>query len=698
MFDAYLDFEINIGARTSVGYPVDVKSGTGGEARGIFIPPLEDPSYQVIANQLELLSADEAALEMLGQILFQAIFQGPIKEVYARTQGGLQEHQGLRVVLNIAASEIELATIPWEFLRDPNHIGPLALLDTPIVRYLPQSTVIPTLATSLPLKVLVTGAQTPPAVHIDRELNAVCEALSSLGDHVQLTVEPHLTSSKLQHLLRSGVHVWHFVGHGSLDQDHKTTVIYLEDNTGGAEAVSAMHLGILLHRSGLRLVMLDTCHGGKLMIDPFRSMAPALIRAQVPAVVAMQFAVPENATRAFASEFYRTLAEGFPIDACVTEGRKAVMNATGLRSADWGIPIVYTRARDGKLFDLPAPAGYVHPEQSNLVPFNTSLERAPAPKMVPEVYSAVVECRDNLHAAGKRLGVLRGYKELHDCFQQLDNCYAIIYRVKKRLFAGQNVDANDIAWEYLGDDVRDFQEIVDKLLNCACQVSVAEARSLFVGALEHARTDLDTAIKQRRPALLEQAIQRVGMVLGRELSRINTLLVDAARDLHLEGLIPILQNVQGHMAELHAGVQIAAQDVEVFHRGVETLMRLSERLNVLTATHDTFQEIDDALRWVEAVLDQDVSELERTWPDLKLKMQGLRDEHQSGWVDQLTATGVILEDALVAGQTAAIKEAFLDYRSQINRSFNRIDQDLRTVCGALRDAGDDLAPILRIVA
>src|SRR5262249_29190926 len=87
--------------------------------------------------------------------------------------------------------------------------------------------------------------------------------------------------------------------------------------------------------------------------DPFRNAAPALIRAQIPAVVAMQFTVPEEATRAFATEFYRALAEGFPIDACVTEGRKAVMNATGLGRADWGIPVVYTRAQDGKLFELP---------------------------------------------------------------------------------------------------------------------------------------------------------------------------------------------------------------------------------------------------------------------------------------------------------------------------------------------------------
>ena len=117
--------------------------------------------------------------------------------------------------------------------------------------------------------------------------------------------------------------------------------LFFEDATGDPEPVSAMQLGIMLNRSSLRLVMLDACQGGKLATDPFRRLAPALIRAQIPAVVAMQFGARE-ATRAFAGEFYRALAEGFPIDACVTEGRKAVMNASGLEQSTgasrWSTP------------------------------------------------------------------------------------------------------------------------------------------------------------------------------------------------------------------------------------------------------------------------------------------------------------------------------------------------------------------------
>ena len=56
----------------------------------------------------------------------------------------------------------------------------------------------------------------------------------------------------------------------------------------GLARVSAGELNILLNRCGVRLVILNACQSAALRIDPLRSIAPALIRADVPAVVAMQ--------------------------------------------------------------------------------------------------------------------------------------------------------------------------------------------------------------------------------------------------------------------------------------------------------------------------------------------------------------------------------------------------------------------------
>lgn len=366
MFTDYVDCEITIHDRKGDSYPLTFYSKGSGDAEGLLRLPFDDPIYQELAENLKNLQVNEAMLAQLGQVLFGALFQDKIKERYTFSQGTLQAGQGLRLVLNIGADEQEVGALPWEFLYDPDQAGPMALLDMPIVRYLPQPQRMPTLKTDLPLKVLLTGAQTPAPLNaipagardqtpenITRELAEVHAALVGMGDHVRIEAEEHITTSKLQKLLRQGFHIWHFVGHGSVNADGTAGRLQFEDGNGGLKAVSAQELGILLNRSSVRLVMLNSCQSGQLALDPFRSMAPALIRAQIPAVVAMQFSVPQHSARAFAVEFYRALAEGFPIDACVTEGRKAVMNAAGLERADWGIPVVYTRAQDGRLFDLP---------------------------------------------------------------------------------------------------------------------------------------------------------------------------------------------------------------------------------------------------------------------------------------------------------------------------------------------------------
>ena len=355
MFTDYALFDIRIRGAGPDRYDVDVQSALGGDASGVFVSPATDPAFQEQIKRLQALDTDEELLIEIGQRLFTALFTSGIKDVYARSQGKLKADQGLRLRFTIDPAQTALASLPWEFLNDPDQ-GPIVLLDAPIVRYLAQQSAPPVLESPLPLKVLLTSAVTPPAADVERELAEVRAALSELeqSGHVSVRVEEHLTRSKLQRLLREGFQVWHFAGHGGLSRDKRGSALVFEDNGGSADPISAAELGIFLNRSGLQLILLDACNSAELTTAPYRTITPALIRAQVGAVIAMQFKLPTEATRPFVGEFYRALAEGFPIDACVTEGRKAVMAVTGLRNPDWGIPVVYTRAPDGRLFAPPA--------------------------------------------------------------------------------------------------------------------------------------------------------------------------------------------------------------------------------------------------------------------------------------------------------------------------------------------------------
>jgi hypothetical protein len=71
-------------------------SGPGGDAHSTITLPTSNPSYAALARRLAQFDTDEAGLFDLGQILFQTLFQGPIKDVYTRSQSAIGADAGMR--------------------------------------------------------------------------------------------------------------------------------------------------------------------------------------------------------------------------------------------------------------------------------------------------------------------------------------------------------------------------------------------------------------------------------------------------------------------------------------------------------------------------------------------------------------------------------------------------------------------------
>ncbi len=67
-------------------------------------------------------------------------------------------------------------------------------------------------------------------------------------------------------------------------------------------------------------------------------------------MVAMQYAIPDNSAVIFSRTLYRALADGWPLDAAVTEGRKAISARVTEDDMDWGIPVLFMRSSDGILW------------------------------------------------------------------------------------------------------------------------------------------------------------------------------------------------------------------------------------------------------------------------------------------------------------------------------------------------------------
>ena len=114
---------------------------------------------------------------------------------------------------------------------------------------------------------------------------------------------------------------------------------------------------MLLHdANALRLAVLNSCDtalGGGM--DLFASTASILVRqGEIPAVLAMQFAISDPAAIEFSRTFYEAIAEGLPVDAAVAEARKAVRLAIP-DTLEWATPVLHQRSPDGVLFDLQRP-------------------------------------------------------------------------------------------------------------------------------------------------------------------------------------------------------------------------------------------------------------------------------------------------------------------------------------------------------
>jgi len=72
-------------------------------------------------------------------------------------------------------------------------------------------------------------------------------------------------------------------------------------------------------------------------------VAPALVAAGVPAVVANQYAVLDEAATVFARELYGALARGWTLGDSAREARVAVAHAAGSETLDWAVPVLFAR-------------------------------------------------------------------------------------------------------------------------------------------------------------------------------------------------------------------------------------------------------------------------------------------------------------------------------------------------------------------
>jgi WD40 repeat protein len=292
-----------------------------------------------------------------GDKLYSALFRDELRESLLSSLTLTRERgRGMRVRLNLTDTP-ELATLPWEFLYDRVHNRFLAQSRrTPLVRYLGLPDPPRPLAVEGPLRLLVMISSPVGYAQLDveREWAALTGALARQQAAGQVVVERiDATMSTLQRRLRSeSFHIFHFVGHGYYRSDWGDAALVMKRDDGQPHQVTGELLGNLLNdHDPMRLAVLNACEGARGGdTDPFAGVAQNLIQQGLPAVVAMQFEITDAAAIIFARELYGAIADGYPLEAALAESRVAISAEDN--PTEWGTPVLYSRALDGRLFDM----------------------------------------------------------------------------------------------------------------------------------------------------------------------------------------------------------------------------------------------------------------------------------------------------------------------------------------------------------
>lgn len=311
-------------------------------------------------------AGDRRFVEEVGERLFRSLVSGEVRE--RLVQSLERAPRGLRIRLQLDLSRTGADTVadgapglhrlPWELLRWPDGGRPPMALSrrTPVIRHLEvEGAVGPPPAGPVGVLVVAPEPRDAPPLALAREIEALRRELSG-GRDVHLRVLDPPTLEGLIDALRGGdVQVLHFMGHGELEPPGIEGALVLEDPSGRSRRLGAHdlmeQLGDFL--APLRLVFLNACRTAEAADGaPWAGVATALVKAGVPAVIAMQFPVTDRGAVTFAGAVYERLAAGAPVEEAVTEGRLAIRRDHP-GSPEWATPALFLRVPGGRLFSAP---------------------------------------------------------------------------------------------------------------------------------------------------------------------------------------------------------------------------------------------------------------------------------------------------------------------------------------------------------
>jgi hypothetical protein len=310
-------------------------------------------------------ASSDVTPEAVGGALFRALFRDDLLWTFLLSLGRIegQKDLGLRIRLifdPLDPASRQILSLPWELLYRLDTRDFLARSRfTPVVRYLevPRLTTPLELTSQLRILVALANPEGTVGLELEREYEQM-ETILGRNPRIRLKIlrSPSLTEVRSA-LQEFEAHVFHYMGHGGFDSAAGEGSLLFEDAQHRPQPVGAGVLAEALKGlPSLRLVFLNACRTAQVSadprLDPFSGSASALALAGVPAILAMQLPISDQAALVFSQRLYEMLAQAFPVDAAVAEARLAV-HLDNPPSYEWATPALFMSVPDGRIF---APA------------------------------------------------------------------------------------------------------------------------------------------------------------------------------------------------------------------------------------------------------------------------------------------------------------------------------------------------------
>lgn len=396
-----------------------------------------------------LTAVAEASPDDQGARLFAAFTSDEPVRLAWNLAGALAPRRRIR--LRIEDDAPELHALPWEALRDGSPTAtarePAFDRDTPFSRSVAIAWDLLPAVSERPLRVLSAVAapsdldvySLPP---IDRagEEAMLAEAITGadLVEHTALTGPCSLAA--IEAALERGYHVLHLVAHGVARRDGEVA-IFLERADGTVDRVDGAAFAAMLERLDrtLRLCVLMVCKSAARSPGNIRAgLAPKLLAAGVPAVLAMQDLMPIETGRAFTRAFYGQLWTSGDVDRAANRARATLLTA---RLGGSAVPVLYSALAGNHLYLAGAPRA-AEPVQ------------VAEPRPAPTRPTITADGWEQLDGKARNITAVCGGD---GCIELFALDAGGILQSRRQAAPGGAYDE----WQYIGDDSRDFATVVD---------------------------------------------------------------------------------------------------------------------------------------------------------------------------------------------------------------------------------------------